>query len=84
MTEVKLQVHEAVQDDVNKGIVKIDKDFMEKLAIRPGDFVEIQGERKTVAIADRAYPGDIGLNMIRMDGIVRRNARTGIGEMVIV
>ncbi|MBW3022355.1 CDC48 family AAA ATPase, partial [Candidatus Woesearchaeota archaeon] len=49
---------------------------------KPGDIVEIEGERKTVAIADRAYPGDLGLNIIRMDGICRRNAKTGIGETV--
>ena len=79
---MKLKVHEAVQDDVNKGIVRIDTSFMTELDIRPGDFVEIEGERKTVAIADRAYPGDIGLNLVRMDGIVRRNAKSGIGEMV--
>jgi len=80
--EIKLKVHEAVQDDVNKGIVRIDTSFMNELNIRPGDFVEIEGERKTVAIADRAYPGDIGLNLIRMDGIVRRNSKSGIGEIV--
>ncbi len=82
--QLQLKVHEAVQDDVNKGIVRIDTSFMHQLGIRPGDIVEIEGDRRTVAIADRAYPGDIGLNLIRMDGIVRRNAKTGIGEMVSV
>jgi len=80
--ELKLKVSEAVQDDVNKGIVRIDTTFMRDIVLRPGDFVEIDGMRKTVGIADRAYPGDIGLNIIRMDGIVRRNAKTGIGEIV--
>ncbi len=80
--ELKLKVAEAVQDDVNKGIVRIDTSFMHEVGVRPGDFVEIAGQRKTVGIADRAYPGDIGLNIIRMDGIVRRNAKTGIGELV--
>ena len=79
--EIKLKVAEAIQDDVNKGIVRIDSGFMQQAGIRPGDIVEITGERTTVAIADRAYPGDIGLNIIRMDGIVRRNAKTGIGEL---
>lgn len=82
--EIKLKVAESVQDDVNKGIVRIDSGFMQKIGIRAGDIVEIEGERKTVAIADRAYPGDISLNIIRMDGIVRRNAKTGIGELVKV
>lgn len=75
---------EAVQDDVNKGIVKIDSSFMKQIGVNPGDIVEIKGERVTAAIVDRAYPGDIGLNIIRMDGNIRRNARTSIGEMVLV
>ncbi len=81
---VKLKVMEAVQDDVNKGIVKIDSNFMKQINVNPGDIVQIKGERPTAAIVDRAYPGDIGLNIIRMDGNLRRNARTSIGEMVAV
>ena len=83
-SELKLKVAEAVQDDVNKGIVRIDTTLMHEVAVRPGDIVEIEGSRVTVGIADRAYPGDIGLNIIRMDGIIRRNARSGIGELVKV
>jgi len=82
--EVKLKVAEAIQDDVNKGIVRVDSGFMQQIGVRVGDIVELEGEKKTVAIVDRAYPGDIGLNIIRMDGIVRKNAKTGIGEMMSV
>ncbi len=82
--EVKLRVVEAIQDDVNKGIVRIDSTFMREIDVRPGDIVEIEGARKTVAIADRALPGDIGLNHLRMDGLSRKNAQTGIGETVKV
>ncbi len=82
--ELKLKVAEALQDDVNKGIVRIDTAYMRDIDIRPGNIVEIEGERKTVAIADRALPGDIGLNTIRMDGLVRRNAKAGIGDLIKV
>ncbi len=82
--DVKLRVVEAIQDDVNKGIVRIDSSFMREADIRPGDIVELEGGRKTVAIVDRALPGDIGLNHIRMDGLCRKNAQTGIGETVKV
>ena len=82
--EIKLKVAEAIQDDVNKGIVRIDSTLMKQLEIRSGDIIEIEGERKTAGIVDRAYPGDIGLNIIRMDGLIRRNAKTGIGEQVKV
>jgi len=82
--ELKLKVAEAVQDDVDKGIVRIDASLMKDLNIKAGDIIEIKGERATVAMVDRAYPGDIGLNIIRMDGIIRRNAKTGIGEFVAI
>jgi len=82
--ELKLKVAEAIQDDVNKGIVRIDSGFLNEIGVRPGDIVELEGERQTVAIADRAYPGDIGLNIVRMDGIIRKNSKTGIGEIIRV
>ena len=73
--ELRFKVAEAIQDDVNKGIVRVDSNFMRTIGVKPGDIVEIEGERKTVGIVDRAYPGDIGLNIIRLDGIMRRNAK---------
>jgi transitional endoplasmic reticulum ATPase len=82
--EISLKVAEAIQDDVNKGIVRIDSGQMHQIGVKSGDIVEIEGERGTVGIVDRAYPGDLGLNIIRMDGIIRRNAKTGIGEIVKV
>jgi transitional endoplasmic reticulum ATPase len=84
MADTKLKVAEAITDDAYKGIVRIDSTLMQKIGVKPGDFVEIKGDRSTVAMVDRAYPGDIGLNIIRMDGIIRRNAKTGIGEQVLI
>ncbi|MCH8067212.1 MAG: hypothetical protein IIC69_01385 [Nanoarchaeota archaeon] len=82
--ELKLKVAEAIQDDVNKGIVRIDSSFLNEIEIRPGDIVEMEGERKTVAIADRAYPADVGENILRIDGLIRKNARAGVGDQVVV
>ena len=82
--EARLKVMEALQEEAYKGIVRIDSGTMGHIKVRPGDIVEIEGNRKTVAIVDRAYPSDVGQEVIRMDGIVRRNAKTGIGEVVNV
>ena len=79
---VSLNVAEAQQDDVNKGIVRIDSEIMKDIGLNQGDIVEIQGERKTSAISGRAFPSDLGLNIIRMDPLARRNAKTSIGEKV--
>ena len=80
--EVQLKVVEAQQDDAYKGIARIDGEVMRELGIRRGDVILIKGGRETVAIADRAYPADVGEGIIRIDGILRRNAKTGIGEIV--
>ena len=82
--EVKLKVREAIQEEVYKGIVRIDSQTMREIGIRPGDIVEIEGGRKTVGIADRAYPSDVGEPVIRMDGVLRRNSKTSLGEYIKV
>lgn len=82
MKEVKLKVMEALQEEAYKGIVRIDSETMKDIGVHPGDVLEINGNRLTVGIVDRAYPTDVGQNIIRMDGILRRNAKTGIGENV--
>ena len=83
-SEINLKVMEAMQEEAYKGIVRIDSQDIKSIGVRPGDIIEIEGERKTVGIVDRAYPTDIGESVIRMDGILRRNAKTGIGESVTV
>ncbi len=80
--KIKLKVVEAMQDDAYKGIARIDAEVMRNLEIKRGDVIKIKGSRETVAIADRAYPADVGEGIIRIDGILRRNAKTGIGDMV--
>jgi transitional endoplasmic reticulum ATPase len=84
MAEIRLKVMEALREEAYKGIVRIDSETMREIGVRVGDIVEIEGSRKTIGIVDRAYPTDVGQPVIRMDGILRRNAKTGIGEMVSV
>jgi transitional endoplasmic reticulum ATPase len=81
---IQLKVVEALQDDAYKGIARIDSEIMKELDIRRGDVIIIKGNRETVAIADRAYPADVGEGIIRIDGILRKNAKTGIGDIVTV
>ena len=81
---LKLRVAEAILDDVNKGIVRVDTFLMRQIGVRPGDAVEITGKKTTVAIIDRAYPNDLGKKDIRMDGTIRRNAMTAVEDYVII
>ncbi len=84
MKDIRLKVMEALREEAYKGIIRIDSETMREIGVRVGDIVEIEGGRKTLGIVDRAYPTDVGQTVIRMDGIVRRNAKTGIGEIVEV
>ncbi len=81
---LRLKVAEAVQDDVNRGLVRIDSVLLKKLGLNSGDIVEIEGGRKTVGIVDRSYPGDINLGIVRMDPNIRRNAKTSLGDIVTI
>ncbi|MFZ2500227.1 MAG: CDC48 family AAA ATPase [Methanosarcina sp.] len=81
-TMIQLKVAEADQRDVGKGIVRIDESFRNKLGIEPFDVVEIKGGKSTSALIGRPYLGDEGFDIIRMDGLIRMNAKTSIGEYV--
>ena len=82
--EIKLKVVEALQDDAYKGVARIDPNLMKAMDLKRGDIISIKGDRETVAIVDRAYPADVGEKIIRIDGLIRRNAKTGVGGSVSV
>ena len=83
--EVKLKVGELTErGDFGRGIVRISAKDMKRIGISEGEIVELEGKRKTAAISIRAYPVDIGLDIVRMDGLERRNCGSGVGETVKV
>jgi transitional endoplasmic reticulum ATPase len=82
--ESSLRVADARQRDVGHGKVRVDNDTMQKLGITAGDFVEIHGKKMTVAVAWPAYAEDQGQEIIRMDGLIRRNAGVALNEYVSV
>jgi transitional endoplasmic reticulum ATPase len=85
MTEarsLRLKVASAQQQDVGRGIVRLGQPQIDVMQLSNGDVVEIAGKRTTAALVVPAYPEDIGLDIIRMDGLLRGNAGTSIGESV--
>jgi len=83
--ELKLTVAEARrQADVGRSLVRLDEVVMKKLGLKQGDIVEVVGTKSTGAIALKGYPEDRGLNIIRLDGLIRHNAGTSIGEKVTI
>jgi transitional endoplasmic reticulum ATPase len=83
--EIKLKVGELTgREDFGRGIARLDTKLMNKLDVKEGDILEIEGKNKTGAVAIRSYPADIGLNVLRIDGLVRKNCDASIGESVTV
>ena len=82
--DLMLRVAESKQRDVGRGKVRIDADAMKVVGVSVGDIIEIEGKRKTAAIVWPAYTEDQGMDIIRMDGLIRKNASVGIGEKVSV
>jgi len=82
--EIELKVLEVRQHEAGRGRVRIDEDAMEALGISAGDVVEIEGKKKTVAVAWPGYAEDKGKGVIRMDGWTRKNAGVSIGDKVKV
>jgi len=79
---IELKVSDAKQRDVARGIGRIDENAMKKLGISSGDIIEIVGGKSTAAIAWPAYQEDHDKGIIRIDGIIRKNARTDLNALV--
>ena len=61
----------------------IDQAVLDNLRLSTGDIVEIIGRKRTAGIIV-ASPADRGKNIIRIDGIQRKNSGSTIGEFVTI
>ena len=81
---VRLQVAGAQTPDVGKGVARLSQDALTELGLAPGAVIQLDGARTTAAIALPPYSADVGLGIIRLDGLLRANAGVGMGDHVEV
>ena len=82
--EKTLKVSEALsQREIGQGIARIDPNVMSELGLNERDIIEINGSKKTAAIVLPSQT-DIGLGVIRIDGLVRKNSGATIGGEVTI
>lgn len=79
-----LQVASMRPQDAGASIARLSHDAMRKIGIREGDLIELIGKRHTAALAMSAYQEDEGLNIIRLDGLLRVNAGATSGDHIEV
>ncbi len=82
--EIELKVAEALQNDVGRGIVRIDSESARSIDATTGDIVEITGSRTTTAKVWQSHQEDEGHGIIRMDGLIRQNSGSSLGDKVRV
>ena len=74
---LNFEIAKAIPSDVGHGRARVP--FDNDLNLKPGDIVEIEGE-KTAAIVWRCRPEDANLGVIRIDGIIRKNSGVSLGD----
>ena len=80
---ISLKVSKAIPSDVGHGRARISGE--NGLELKPGDIIEIKGDkRSTAAIYWRSRPEDAKMDIIRVDGIIRKNAGVSLGDKVTV
>ncbi|MBY5538253.1 CDC48 family AAA ATPase [Rhizobium leguminosarum] len=81
---ISLQVANMRPQDAGASIARLAVSGMEQLGVREGDLIELVGKRHTAAIVMRPYDDDAGLNLIRLDGLLRVNAGVSSGDHIEV
>lgn len=77
-----LRVEEIAKSSAGRFMCRMDTTIIRELGLNPGEIIEIIGKKTTAAIL---FPSSESKeDIIRIDGLTRRNAGVGIGEYVKV
>lgn len=76
--EVVLRVGGLAEYEAHLGTVRLPLSVMERLGLKPGDFVEIIGATSTYAVAQPTEEEDV----VKMDEVTRSNAGAELGDYV--
>jgi transitional endoplasmic reticulum ATPase len=81
---IKVQVANARAEDSGAGIARLPRSTLAALGLAEGDIAAITGKRTTIARVVGPYAEDDGIDIIRLDGLLRANAGAGAGDAVEV
>ncbi|MDI1496177.1 MAG: ATPase AAA [Cenarchaeum symbiont of Oopsacas minuta] len=81
---LQMRIGEAKQRDVGKKRARIGPEAMDYLKATPGDIVEIIGERKTSAVVWPADEDEKHMEVIRIDGQLRKNLGVSLNDTVSI
>ncbi len=82
--KIILTVKSAPQEDVGRNRARLGPKTRLALGLDLGDAVKISGETDTLAEVYRLSPDEEGKGIIRIDGLVRKNAKVSVNDKVEV
>ena len=81
---IELRVEPTLKNDVGYMRGRLSTESREKLGVSPGDIISIKGKKATAAVVWRAPIQDENKDIIRIDGLTRKNANVSIGDKVVL
>ncbi|MBD3252217.1 CDC48 family AAA ATPase [Candidatus Pacearchaeota archaeon] len=79
---IELEVAEAIQEDIDKGIARISSKIMNQFGLVSGDIIGIKAKESTIVKAMRSIKNDLNKKIIRLDGTIRSNIGASIGDNI--
>ncbi|MEK6890480.1 MAG: CDC48 family AAA ATPase [Nanoarchaeota archaeon] len=80
--EHTLEVAEAIQADIDKGLARLSSKTMKSLGLVSGDTIIVKGKSEIPIRVIRGLQKDETRNILRLDGTTRATIGTSIGEQV--
>ncbi len=77
-----LKVVDAMQQDIGRGLVRLDPADINAIGLKVGDVIEIKGTRATVARVVPTHTQQRGQHLVALDETVRNNCNTELGQLV--
>lgn len=78
----ELELAEALQEDIDKGLARIPSKVMNDLGLVSGDIIEIKCKESSVVKVMRSIKNDLNKEIIRLDGTTRSNIGASIGDKI--
>ena len=82
--KIVVRVEPTLKNDVGYMRARLSTKTRESLGVSPGDILLIVGKRETAAVVWRSPIQDENKEIIRIDGLTRKNADVSIGDKVTV
>jgi len=81
---IELEIAEALQEDIDKGLARVSSKVMNEFGLISGDIIEIKGKGSSVVKVMRSIKDNLNKKIIMLDGTTRSNIGASIGDFITI